>query len=355
VVTYLPTRPHRFCPDAGRQTAAGKYNRNRISIDKKGLFKFSTKFSDAKNDKNLLGKNGILDNESLDWAAKSVSDMYDILVAQNQVDAEKVFIVGSSSIPQKSQAALAKKVNQSLQGAGKNAQVVFLNAEKETEMLIKGTLPEKFRFSSALVDIGSGNTKIGYLTEDQKLSTLSIAYGTESVHQQAQKQGGNYTNAVKALLNSKISPELKKQIQTKTLIQSRKEICLVGGAVWALATFLKPETAKESFVELKAEDISKFRNMATLEYAKLSKPDLSKISNSEIKAQAIFDIDQINKDVFDQQSIIAGAMLLEAVVNEFDAKSQNKRLYFARNGYLGWVTGYVTTYIEDRYKKLQDD
>ncbi|HRK73898.1 MAG TPA: hypothetical protein PLL64_06465, partial [Rhodothermales bacterium] len=54
---------------------------------------------------------------------------------------------------------------------------------------------------------------------------------------------------------------------------------------------------------------------------------------------------------FEQEALISGSIWLEALVNEWAASGPKKKLYFARQGVVGWLTGYIVYTVTEQYKK----
>ncbi len=88
-------------------------------------------------------------------------------------------------------------------------------------------------------------------------------------------------------------------------------------------------------------------------YDKLTKPDLTKITDAQARQKAQTDIDQA-KQLFTKESLISSALLLSTVVTEFNQPKGNAQFYFARPGSTGWVAGYTVHYIAETYKKLKE-
>jgi hypothetical protein len=223
---------------------------------------------------------------------------------------------------------------------------------------ILGVVPDKKIYTAIVIDAGAGNTEVGcLLPEVEKPSfTFALPYGAENLMnlgKEDQKKGVDYNTAIKNIVKSKIEPELTSQISRNAALRTRKEIYLVGGTSWALATYLYPQLANETYISLNLADIGKLRDMSNLLYDKLTNPDLSKISDGSTKEKAENEI-KLAKEVFNKESLSAGSLLLATTVNSINGGATDKKFVFARNGLTSWISGYAVQYITDGYKKLKE-
>lgn len=326
-----------------------------ITIDKNGFYKYNVKYSETDNSKNLINPNGILSAETVAWAAGVVEKSYNFLGTSFELPSEKIFIVGSSGLRLlKAPEVIAKKIQSSLG----NVKVEILTPEKEAEMLLKGIMPDKMRYTACLADIGSGNVKGGYwVVEKDQLVPFTADFGTESFHEMIDKERkagkGDYGTLAKNMAQGKIKPIFQNEFNTKPILRTRKEMCLTGGIVWAMATYLKPETINDPVVSIKVDDIAKFKNMANISYDKLTKPDLSKLSGDS-RAKAEKDLASL-QSIFNKENIVAGSQIMDVLTAEFNQPEPNKNFYFLRYGYVGWVTGYIVQYLDGKYRSYKDE
>ena len=168
-----------------------------------------------------------------------------------------------------------------------------------------------------------------------------------------QKKGADYNNALKNIVKSKAEPTIIAEINKSAALKTRKEIYLVGGTSWALATYLYPQLANDTYINLTTADVAKLRDMSSLLYDKLTNPDLSKITDNATKQKATEDLKAV-KEVFNKESLSAGALLLATTVNAINNGATDKKIIFARNGLTAWISGYAVQYITDGYKKLKE-
>ncbi|MDI9561669.1 MAG: tetratricopeptide repeat protein, partial [Pseudomonadota bacterium] len=224
-------------------------------MDREGFYDLKEIFRHNINTSIISGvaKTGMFSDTAIDETAAAVKKIMDMIVEQANIKKEDIRIVASSALTYVQNAgSLEAKVNR-LTGA--NMDFAF----KDGEVLygILGAVPNKYENSAMLIDVGSGNTKIGYL-EDGGSKTVSaeLPYGTVSFSEEAKKinpSGANYASTLSGLSANKIKPLLKQEATKKPPILERTPVFMTGGAVWAMATILYPEN-KESFMHLKADD-----------------------------------------------------------------------------------------------------
>ena len=113
-----------------------------------------------------------------------------------------------------------------------------------------GIIPATSRYVTSIFDIGSGNTKGGYITlqDEDYFECSSFSFGTVSLTERIQKlakrKGITYLEAART-----IEPQIKQEVSAEInripgyTNSEYKYTCLVGGAVWAFISFTKPEIA----------------------------------------------------------------------------------------------------------------
>ena len=244
-------------------------------------------------------------------------------------------MVGSSALHKaKNKEELASKVKE-LTGLNLH----FLDKEGEIFYNLIGSIPPKYRTKALLIDIGSGNTKIGYLEgENLRTVSLEIPFGTVSLAEKAKEGNPSfsaYLSNLSKISQREVSQSLPKEAQRKPPLLNRSPVFLVGGIVWAMTTILYPEN-QNSFVELKAGDIDRFYNLLTQKREGVFEVDLSKIKDAEIRQKAEKQIQAVS-DVFTVENLTAGATLLRDISGSL--KLKGRKLYFARAG--NWLFGYI--------------
>ncbi len=331
-----------------------------IILTKKGDYKVNVKYTEVDNSTNLaiLHSGDMLATDKLDKTANTVKFYYDKLVNEQSVQADRIFVVGSSSVAAAKNADLLKKKILSAFPSDVPPSVDFTTIEKETEYDLLGVVPDKKRYAAAIIDVGGGNTEMGCLLPegDKPVYGFAVQYGSENLQalaKEEQKKGGDFNNIAKTIVRSKVEPDLVAKIDRSAALKSRKEIYLVGGAAWALATYLYPQAAQENYINLNLADIGKLRDMSALLYEKLTNPDLAKIADAATKTKAEQDI-KTAKETFNKETLTTASLLLATAANNLNGTATDKKFIFARNGLTAWVSGYAVQYITDGYKKLKE-
>ncbi len=304
--------------------------------DAEGFYNVDEKFRKSVNTTIIAGvaEKGLMDEDAMNETVKVIKELM-AEIEKRGVRKEDIFIVGSSAIIRaKNYNVFAQKVKEATQ-----KDMAFINTEEEVFYNIIGSIPKKYRANAISVDIGSGNTKIGYLEGDsQRTVSFEIPYGTVSLGDKAKKENPSekeYVNTLLKIASSDVAPKIKKEVSRKPPLLNRKYVFMNGGIVWAMVTLLYPEK-KDSFVILKAEDINRFYNMLINKKEAVFNVDLQKIKDEDTRKYAEKQIQSV-KDVFSIDNLIAGATILKTISDEL--KFRNKILIFSRHG--SWLWGYI--------------
>lgn len=330
-----------------------------IRLTKSGEYEFDIKHAEADNSQMLapLKQGDLIPDTDMASGAGVVRFYADKLINDFSIPQDRIFIVGSSGVAMaKNTDALRKKIQAAFSTFPPN--VEFVTPEQEVEYDIMGGLPANSRYNSAVVDVSNGNIKVGCMNPpDEKgvraVFSFSVPYGAENFKELVQLQKGDFNSTAKQLALSKILPTVKSELSRKGIIKDRKQIYLMGGAAWGLATYLYPQFINETYVPLATADVNRYKDMTMLMYDKLTKPDLTKIKDEQARQKAQEDVDKV-KQTFSKESLTAGAILLSTVATEYNQPKGDKAFYFARSGVTGWIAGYTVHYIAETYKKLKE-
>lgn len=233
--------------------------------------------------------------------------------------------------------------------------ITSITPVQEAELSILGIVPQKDRFSANQLDVGSGNTKGGYFDGAHKVVPVTFPLGTKSFQRlvDARENGdiAHFTYAAERLWRDSISAILDKELNDKNDIKSKDVVYLSGGIVWALTSYLYPQDAQKSFVEISPKDIADFRNMVYNRYDQLSRPaSLSTISNPETAELAKKNINRVFK-TYDQRALTTGAIILDELVKKVNT-NPNKKFIYPRYGYVGWISGYIIKKVSNQYTAM---
>jgi hypothetical protein len=286
------------------------------------------------------------DPDALRDTAKAVKDYHKLAVEEHKVPAGRVFVVASSGVfaPLKDNANAIDDNKQSLARAIKEAIDVpldFLDADQEVDLSILGTVPQKYLDTAVLIDIGSGNSKGGYRETGGRVAAWSIPYGTKSFHEEVSKRGGKFD--VKALDDARdqvIAPALRKQVELRPGMENRERVYLSGGASWVTANLTHPRDRK-TFRQLEADDIETLSRRLRDDLSRVPPaPSLAEISDEKLRKEIDSEINRA-KDTFKPDELLAGLELLRTCSKEFKLDRSDRKTYFANNGKIGWLLGYL--------------
>jgi len=275
---------------------------------------------------------GAFSKDGIEETAQAVKTLIEKL-KEKGVPGDNIFVVTSSAISSvKNRDELAKRVEE-LTGY----KLEFLTVKDEVLFGIAGAVPPKYFYNSIFVDVGSGNTKIGYLEkvgESINVRSFELPYGTVSLTERANK-GKDFRRELAEFLSKEVEPALKREAQKNPAYLNRKNVFLVGGIVWAITTLQKPGQVEEAYVKLSSLDIKNFMQAIRQNPDRVLNPDLSNLK-PELRDKAKKQIEKV-KDVFSVDNLYAGGMLLESLGKGL--KFEKRNLLFPR--YSNWLVGYV--------------
>jgi tetratricopeptide (TPR) repeat protein len=283
---------------------------------------------------------GAFSKDGIEETAQAVKTLIEKL-KEKGVPGDNIFVVASSAISSvKNRDELAKRVEE-LTGY----KLEFLTVKDEVLFGIAGAVPPKYFYNSVFVDVGSGNTKIGYLEKvggSINVRSFEIPYGTVSLTERASK-GKDFRTELVEVLSKEVEPVLKREAQKNPAYLNRQNVFLVGGIVWAITTLQKPGQVEEAYVKLSSLDIRNFTLAVRQNPDRVLNPDLSKLK-PELRDKAKKQIEKV-KDVFSVDNLYAGGMLLDSIGKGLNFERRN--LIFPRYG--NWLVGYVVLrgYLEE--------
>ncbi len=232
-----------------------------------------------------------------------------------------------------------------------NRQVEVIDPMQEGRLSHLGIVPVSKRFSTFLIDIGSGNTKGGFFpydnTKDFRLfnlnwGTKTVANATEKRCDEFDKTISNFNKQLYRVLVAAEEQELIYAVNASGAYNMNDYIAFSGGIAWAVATLMKPEMAGNPIVTVTYDEVQQFSEALYKNYASLSGEVLAKkIKEPGIDKNAVStEIKRVHK-VFDQRSMMAGTGLLMKIMRQFKSVFETKQFYLVKNGQVGWISAYV--------------
>lgn len=234
--------------------------------------------------------------------------------------------------------------------------ITSINASQEAELSILGIVPQKDRFSANQLDVGSGNTKGGYFNSARTVVPFTFSLGTKSFQRLIDsRENGDitrFTYAAEKLWRDSIAAVLDNELMGKDELKTKDAIYLSGGIVWALTSYMYPQDAQKTYVEISAKDVADFRRKVYNGFDDLAKPAaLFTISNNETAEIAKKNINRVFK-TYDQRALMSGAIILDELVKKVNAVNPNKKFIYPRYGYVGWISGYIIKKVTHQYTTM---
>jgi tetratricopeptide (TPR) repeat protein len=309
------------------------------SRDLQGRARYETGFRKSINANVIQGvvDQGEFAPEAMDATAKAVKELLAGMKEASPNLGNKITIAGSS--------AMAGALNRSDLAARIEAETgiapIFINSAQEMAYALRGSVSEKLASKTALLDIGSGNGRIGYLISargdrPEGQAVIDLRAGSVTLTDMANKvraPGEDYLSALNRVVGSDLQPKLASELKQYPVLRRHQYFIVVGGAAWAMSTLLHPEN-QEAYVPLSRQDFSEYFARLSANTEAALNPKLDGITDAKVKEKAAKQIASV-KGVFTPENLLAGARLLR-MMGELDPFGQAD-IYFARDG--NWAYG----------------
>jgi hypothetical protein len=286
-----------------------------------------------------------------------ICSLYAVATKEYKIPTDKIFTVISSGVQMQAEKENKKVwVNNFIDSfkvkiKEPKRKVEVVDVLQEGRLSHLGIVPESKRYTTFLIDIGSGNTKGGYFpygnTDNFKLfqlnwGTKSVANATEQRCDEFDKTLANYNKQMYRVLAAAENQDIMYAVNASGAYTMNDYIAFSGGIAWAASTLSHPELADNPVVTVTYEEIEKLSEALLKNYASLSDVALLKnVKNGTLdKTAAAAEIKRIHK-VFDQRSLMAGTGLLLKIMRQFKSVYETKQFYLVKNGQVGWISAYV--------------
>ncbi|MEP6616573.1 MAG: hypothetical protein ABJA57_08345 [Ginsengibacter sp.] len=282
--------------------------------------------------------------------------LYSLAIKDYNISPDRVFILVSSGI--KVQAEKAEKTSwvKNLVDSFKilsnepARKIPMIDVKEEARLSHLGIVPDLRRYSTFLIDIGSGNTKGGYFpygnTKDFKL--FQLTWGTKSVANATDKRLEddnsliNFNKQLQRVIAGEANSEITYAINVSGAYNMNDNIAFSGGIAWSVATLMYPELVDNSIVGVTYEDVVKFGEKLFREYPSLSDTEIVKsLHDKTLDKKAITSEVKRVHQVFDQKSLMAGTALLLKIMRQFESIYAKKQFFLVKSGQVGWISAYV--------------
>jgi len=294
--------------------------------------------------------------ESFNNTLMGLSGLYKAANLNYQIPPDRIFTVFSSGVKvvaereNKTQWILnmADSFRKAINEPQRNMMPIEVMDEARLSHL--GIVPAAKRYTTFLIDIGSGNTKGGYFpsgnTKDFKL--FQLTWGTKSISNATEKRLDedksldNFNRQMNRVLAGPAEEEITYAVNVSGAYNMSDNIAFSGGIAWATATLIFPELADNPVIPVTYDDVVNFSQRIYKNYASLSDSAILKnITDNNIDKKQIGSVvKQVNK-VFDQRALMSGTGLLLKIMRQFEGVYEKKQFYFVKNGQVGWISAYV--------------
>jgi len=281
--------------------------------------------------------------------------LYSTAIKQYKIPSKMVYTVVSSGV--KVQAEKEGKTNwiENLIDSFKNKikdadrDVEIVDVLQEARLSHLGIVPEARRYTTFLIDIGSGNTKGGFFpggnTKNFKLFQLS--WGTKSVANTTEKRCSddngmnNFSKQLARVLSEVENSEIIYAVNESGSYPASDNVAVSGGIAWSVATLMYPELNDNSVVAVTFDKVKKFYETLSNNYESLSPAALTNNLDATMDKAAIQKEIKRVHGVFDQKSLLAGTGLLLKIMRQFESVYERKQFFLVKNGQVGWISAYV--------------
>lgn len=226
----------------------------------------------------------------------------------------------------------------------------LVSVQDEARLSHLGIVPPSKRFSTFLIDIGSGNTKGGYFpnVDISNIRLFELTWGTKSVANATEKRMesdvslANYRKQLFRVLEGSANQEIVYAVNVSGAYNMSDNIAFSGGIAWSLANLIHPELNNDDVVPVTYSEVEQFYNRIYENAAYYSSESiLARLSvNASDKKEIGATTKTIHK-VFDQRALMAGTGLLLRIMRQFEGVYEQKQFYLVKNGQVGWISAYV--------------
>ncbi len=229
-------------------------------------------------------------------------------------------------------------------------QVEVVDVLQEARLSHLGIVPEAKRFTTFLIDIGSGNTKGGYFRNSNlnQFKLFQLSWGTKSTANATEKRCEddksltNFNRQLFRVLQSAENSEIIYAVNESGSYPASDIIAISGGIAWSVATLIHPELIDNSIVPVTFNEVTKFsEKLYTDSAAFFDKAIIKNLNDKSLDNTAIAkEIKRVHA-VFDQRSLMAGTGLLLKIMRQFEGIYEKKEFFLVKNGQVGWISAYV--------------
>jgi hypothetical protein len=290
----------------------------------------------------------------------ALTNLYNTATKKFNIPTESIFTVISSGVKVQADKAdknlwlknLADSFRANVSESKRKVDVVDVMQEARLSHL--GIVPESRRYTTFLIDIGSGNTKGGFFPNgDTKMFKLfQLSWGTKSTANATEKRCDddktidNYNKQLNRVLIGAENAEITYMVNESGAYPMSDYIAFSGGIAWSVATLLYPELVGNSVVPVTYDEVLKFSERVYKNYPSTTDAAIVKSITDKTLDKLVIgkEVKNVNQ-VFDQRSLMAGIGLLIKIMRQFEGVYEKKQFFLVKNGQVGWISAYVDQHI----------
>lgn len=293
---------------------------------------------------------------TFDATLNALTGLYQLALNTYKIPAGNIFTVMSSGVKVLSEKDNNKiwveKLTDAFRSRISEPQRSFklISVQDEARLSHLGIVPEAKRFSTFLIDIGSGNTKGGYFPniDISNIRLFELTWGTKSVSNATEKRMENdaslfnYRKQLFRVLEGSANQEIVYAINVSGAYNMSDNIAFSGGIAWALANLIHPELNSDDVVPVTYKQVEDFYNRIYDNYTSYNAEVMvSRIETDEADKKQITGVLKAVHKVFDQKALMSGTGLLLRIMRQFEGVYEQKQFYLVKNGQVGWISAYV--------------
>jgi hypothetical protein len=308
-------------------------------------------------------KDSSLNTDFINFNAASFRETLKAVVAFYKISKEKflltpssIFTVFSSGVQEAAQKEgkithLQELVDSLIASTGDTSRYFpSVNVAEEARLSHLGIIPEFRRYTSFLIDIGSGNTKGGYFPDANPSSfkLFQLPWGTRRLCHAVENRLGddatfyNFKLQLKKIFNGPLDEEVAFEVNSSGGYDLSDQIVFSGGVVWALSNLMFPRLVENTVVPVSFNELKLFAKKLE-EDANSCKPQwiLQQYKEIEVdKNRLEMELLKI-ENVFTRRDLLSGAYLLMDIMRQFESAFSTKEFFLIKQGQVGWISAYV--------------
>ena len=287
---------------------------------------------------------------------EAIETLYNKALKQYDIPADRIFTAISSGVKGQADKENKKSWLNNLADSFKlkigdpNRKLISIDVAEEARLSHLGIIPDERRYTTFLIDVGSGNTKGGYFPfgNINEFKLFQLNWGTKSTANATDKRCEddntliNYQKQLIRVLNGVVEKEVTYAVNESGAYNMSDYVAISGGIAWSTATLLYPELIDNAVVPVTYEEVEKLSNKLFSDYASLSPKNIvKKLDEKSFDRTKISNEIKNVEQVFDQKSLMAGVGLLLKIMRQFKGIYDGKEFYLVKNGQVGWISAYV--------------